>query len=514
MEQREFKATKGLARDTMTKQSGDIEKAVLEAVMNSVDADADEIDITIHEDEIIISDNGTGFSYDEVDTVFEKLGHEDGRPEDKEFGKFRIGRGQMFNYGVNVWHTQNTLIIVDIHGDETRVHRDWFAGVDESELGDLDGDEVVLESGDVSFWVTEVDDHEEGTYISIQLYDELDNIEHTANEVEKLVRYIPWLHDVTLSINDEDVYNEPVEPIETDTAYHTFGSDGFYTRLSVYNKGAYVKRESDDPVGGDLITKDEISLTMSRQQVAEDDTVYDLAMKEREHLLLDRLINRDERKEKENKWLLKMAAKEEEVLEKVRHLRLIEDINGEAWSLSKLSKEKVTFAKEGDGLAEDAMQYSNIVAIQDSYEDLLHDIISSSQLYSYNDVIEQEMKHEMKEVNEDEISPRRAKNLARARWFLDQLDSQYEVKPGHSKHQNIWKKDNNEVFIDRGYLNKAKDEFCTTGVIKLLEVVSHRGDTRQGLNHDYYFEDEFSEDALEMGEPIRKLLNGSADIDA
>ena len=513
MEQREFQPTKGLARDTMTKQSGDIEKAVLEAVMNSVDADASNIEISISEDEIIISDDGDGFNYDEVSTVFEKLGHDDGRPEDKEFGKFRIGRGQMFNYGVNIWHTQNVLIVVDIHGEETRLSRDWFAGVDASEHGDLDGDEVVLESGDVSFWVTEIDDHEDGTYISIQLYDELDDVQHVVNSVENLVEYIPWLHDIGISLNEERIYSEPVEPIETDTAYHTFGSDSFYTRLSIYNKGAYVKRESDDPVGGSLITKDEISLTMSRQEVAEDDTVLELAMKEREHLLLERLINRDERKTKENKWLLKMAAQEDEVLEKVRHLRLFEDINGNPWSLAKLKDEKVTFAKEGDGLAEDAMQYSNIVAIQDGYEDLLHDIISSSQLYSYNDVIEQEMQYEMKEVSEDDISPRRQTNLARARWFLDELNVGYEVKPGHSKHQDVWKEDNETLFVDRGYLNQSKTEFITVGLMKILETACHHGDTRQGLNHDYRFETKFSEKARDIGEPLRKLIDGVAEVE-
>ena len=54
----QFKATQGLLNDTMRKQSGVLEKALLEAVMNGVDAGASNFDVTVESNLVTISDDG------------------------------------------------------------------------------------------------------------------------------------------------------------------------------------------------------------------------------------------------------------------------------------------------------------------------------------------------------------------------------------------------------------------------------------------------------------------------
>jgi signal transduction histidine kinase len=73
MTRHEFKATEGLLHDVMRKQAGTLEKAVLEAVMNSVDANADEIEVHLQSDKLIVRDDGDGMTEEEVETVLDSL---------------------------------------------------------------------------------------------------------------------------------------------------------------------------------------------------------------------------------------------------------------------------------------------------------------------------------------------------------------------------------------------------------------------------------------------------------
>jgi len=92
--------------DVIKRQAGSLLKAVLEGVMNAIDAGATKCEIPTSSTKVIIRDNGCGFqTAEQVKEWFGKWGAVHVATEAKQFGQFRMGRGQMFAYGRNVWHS-------------------------------------------------------------------------------------------------------------------------------------------------------------------------------------------------------------------------------------------------------------------------------------------------------------------------------------------------------------------------------------------------------------------------
>lgn len=92
-----------LLMDVIQRQAGSISKALLEAVMNSIDAGAGVCEITLEAERFAVVDDVRGFqSQTEIDAHFETFGtpHQEG---DATYGRFRMGRGQLMAFGRNRW---------------------------------------------------------------------------------------------------------------------------------------------------------------------------------------------------------------------------------------------------------------------------------------------------------------------------------------------------------------------------------------------------------------------------
>jgi hypothetical protein len=101
--------------DVIQRQAGTLTKAVLEGIMNGIDAAASRIDITVNETRVTVSDDGKGFrNRKEIESFFEMFGQPHDEAENKIFGTFRMGRGQLFSFGVNHWRTGKFEMHVDI----------------------------------------------------------------------------------------------------------------------------------------------------------------------------------------------------------------------------------------------------------------------------------------------------------------------------------------------------------------------------------------------------------------
>ena len=115
-----FVTSKALIRHIVVSQAGTIEKAVLEAVSNGIDAKARRIEVLLEApDRIVVVDDGHGFrSEAEIEERFGTLGRadEDRREEreDGEIGEFGIGRVQLAAFGPTTWETGPWRIHVDI----------------------------------------------------------------------------------------------------------------------------------------------------------------------------------------------------------------------------------------------------------------------------------------------------------------------------------------------------------------------------------------------------------------
>lgn len=95
-------------------QAGSLSKALLEGVMNSLDAGASRVDLTVDEERFVIEDDGKGFASEaEILNWFGRFGtpHVEG---DAKYGRFRMGRGQLMAFSVCRWESGEFSMDVDI----------------------------------------------------------------------------------------------------------------------------------------------------------------------------------------------------------------------------------------------------------------------------------------------------------------------------------------------------------------------------------------------------------------
>lgn len=96
-------------------QAGSLGKALSEAVMNSVDAFADRVEIDVRPNRFVIKDNGQGFqNKEEIAAWFETLGFPHDEGNHRTFGKFGMGRAQMWAFARTTWRSNEFIMDVDV----------------------------------------------------------------------------------------------------------------------------------------------------------------------------------------------------------------------------------------------------------------------------------------------------------------------------------------------------------------------------------------------------------------
>lgn len=229
-ERKAIKAGNQLIHQTIYNQAGSIQKALLEYIMNSVDAGASQIKITLNENGIdySIEDNGNGFgeknySTEEkkkcIDEVFGYLGFCHGTDDEnyRVYGKFGIGRAQLWAFSKNNWHTHNMTMDVDIKNEG------------------------------LSYEIKEVDDFVDGCLIVGQFYDRVlpNDIVLIKKDLSRLAAFAPievYFNNVKINKKMSDlksnlkIENMHVSLQETSS-------------LKVYNQGVFVREYSNHTFG-------------------------------------------------------------------------------------------------------------------------------------------------------------------------------------------------------------------------------------------------------------------------
>mgnify|MGYP002763341377 CR=1 FL=1 len=267
MPKREFESTKTHLRNTMEKQAGSIQKAYLESLMNSSDAGATTYNLNLHSGESHIKDDGKGMLEEEIDTYFAQFGYDDEDQDQKTFGKFRMGRGQMFNFGVNVWHTNEHVLIVNIKEARTKLPNFFGATEDQDDVISADEDEVVLDSSGLGFHHFTTDNEVDGCEVTIYHYNELEDVSETVSEFKRLARYIPFAHGIEVKINGETLDPDFEASVETEAAWYYINPDEYSKSVDIYKQGAYVKDEVINCSSGVISTKDDVDVNFARNDI-------------------------------------------------------------------------------------------------------------------------------------------------------------------------------------------------------------------------------------------------------
>ena len=237
-ESRTFRMHDKLLLDVIKKQAGSVQKAVLEGAMNSIEAGATRVEVSVEPTQIRINDDGRGFqSREEIELFFETFGQPHTESEGKRWAQFRMGRGQMFAFGRNEWRTGKFIMRVDIN----------------QRLGyDLQTNHQPVK----------------GCSIIITLYEPLNDREiyGITKELGVFVKYV----SVPVLVNGRQVNSPPENrswgPETNDDAYILL-NDG--NELAVYNLGVLVCRFGKHHFGvaGTIVTKKRIEVNFARNDI-------------------------------------------------------------------------------------------------------------------------------------------------------------------------------------------------------------------------------------------------------
>ncbi|VXD06057.1 DNA mismatch repair protein MutL [Enterobacterales bacterium 8AC] len=220
-------------------QAGSIGKAIIELLMNAVDAQASEVQLSLTRDGFECRDNGNGFaSREDVLRYFGRFGtpHKEG---DATYGRFRLGRGQIMAHASTVWQSKA-----------------WTMTVDTRSMGyNYDLDEQA-DTGTVS-----------GCLIIGQWYELMTETEvlSAVQEIRDLVRYTA----VQVELNGRQISRDPRSEkwdAEDDVAYYRVKEEGV---VSIYNQGVLVRHDSAHQwgAGGLIVSKQAIGLNISRTEI-------------------------------------------------------------------------------------------------------------------------------------------------------------------------------------------------------------------------------------------------------
>ncbi|MHC8347764.1 ATP-binding protein [Pseudomonas sp. RT6P73] len=218
-------------------QAGSIGKAIIELLMNSVDAGATSVRLSMTKSGFNCRDDGRGFaSREDVLRYFGRFGtpHQEG---DATYGRFRLGRGQIMAHATTEWSSNS-----------------WKMTVDTRSMG----------------YNYDLDDLSEGTpgcTIEGNWYEPLNDLElmSAIQEIRDLVRYTTIAVELNGKIITRDPSSEKWD-FEDEWAYYRAKEEG---PVSIYNQGVLVRHDSSHVwgAGGLIVSKQAIDLNVSRTEI-------------------------------------------------------------------------------------------------------------------------------------------------------------------------------------------------------------------------------------------------------
>lgn len=331
-EKRHFQMHRNLLRDVISKQAGSLDKAVIEAVMNLIEAGASKGNIILDHNSLKITDDGRGFeTKDEILESFEVFGKSDERKKIAgRWAEFQMGRGQLMAFGKTTYRTNQFEMIVDIF----------------SPSSDLD---YILRSD------LEVI---EGCKVSVEFYSPIEPSD-LYEIMERVRRNLAYL-DVPIYLNGELVSKNPSEIIwdsETSDAYIKFKSDknDGYTRI--YNLGIYVCSHYLG-LSADVVSKKKLALNFARNEVLSSCPTWKnvkAAIKKINHDQFKLKINP---RSWESSEIMERYLMGEYSIADLKNVKLFVDTNSRKWSVREIYSrgwKQISFAEKGSYLADQAI---------------------------------------------------------------------------------------------------------------------------------------------------------------
>jgi hypothetical protein len=487
--------------DVITKQAGTLQKAILEGAMNTIDAGATRCDITLDRSSFSISDDGKGFKdMAEIENFFETFGY----PHDKgdaTYGRFRMGRGQMFAFGANRWSSNEFRMDVDLKPQENAITKD---------------------GGQLSYDFSAGHAPVKGCRIDVSLYDKL-SPSRMDEVVRNLEEWLKWAQ-IPVSLNGKPISKLPKDEkwdIETDDAYINLRQTG---GLRVYNLGVLVTTMSSYSfgTGGTVVSKKQLDVNFARNDIQSSCPVWKRISKHLKATTTEENSKKARLSDSERANLCDQVRVGDLSLADALDLKLLTDVTGTHYALFKLGKmethsHRISVTERGDRVAETAHNRKLAFVLSKetlerfdtpdakSFLDMIRELVADQYTENYRDPLydfargvkaiqaverhsfEQIISSRHVELDRKELKPaerlvlkalnKAARDMA---WELSRHAGEYfggmrtqprEVRAGISDTAEAWTDGSAKIWYNRPLLRAAKEGY--PGAMRIAAVMLH-----------------------------------------
>ena len=499
-ERRQFRIHPKMLYDVIQRQAGTLSKAILECIMNAVDAGASKCEIEVKQDAVTVVDNGKGFrSRKEIEDWFEVFGQPHEESENKVFGTFRMGRGQLFSFGRNIWRTGKFEMDVDILNE----------GLDYSLRDDLRS--------------------AKGCKINAALYKQLSIVDLNST-IREVSEWCKWC-DINVTVNGKRVSKNPAKAkwdLETDDAYISLKPHG---GLAVFNLGIHTMTMDSWRLGtgGEIVTKHQVKVNFARNDIQSDCEVWKRIKAEVDELAGKAVAKKKSLTDGEKRRLATKLADGLEDFGNLRDTKLITAVTGRAYSLDEFintaRSRPITLASKGSVkgdtihrmgtafvVADETLDRFGVYSLgelckllRDKGANLLERIVDFDELAAtISD------KHSIIPVSKLRVSERiwldimqASQKELKSTWFQSR-----NLQIGDSETRNGWTDGQTFIAVSRQFLDKQ--DFSIDGLAKvgrlLLHEYCHDGADISDHDHDQAFYEEFHDQAGNVGHFIERAL--------
>jgi hypothetical protein len=304
----------------ISKRAGTREKALLEAIMNSIDAGATMVEIAVEATSFAIVDDGRGFTdHVAIQTFFAKFGTPQ-KAGDATFGAFRFGRGQIFAFSANTWRTGAFRMSVDV------------------------------KKNGASYDLEEALEPIAGCRIDGEWYDPMppEELRAVLHQIKELAAHT----SIPVLLNGRQVSSQPQDlewDLETDDAWIRFTDTG---GLLVYNQGVFVREYPAFQYGtaGVVVSKRSLQVNFARNDIlTQDCVVWRRLAKLIRSKAQERLEKTVRLTDDERKAIARSFATGEITCYAARAIRFITDITGRTTTIEAFHRNHRTIALAPSG---------------------------------------------------------------------------------------------------------------------------------------------------------------------
>lgn len=258
-QRREFSVHPAIILSLVREQSSSLGKALAELIMNSVDAGATKIDLQMENWSFRLTDDGRGFgSAEEIERVFGVFGlpHKKG---DAEYGRFRVGRGQIMAHASVTWCSGHHRMHVDLRASEARLGY-TLSTVETEQPGCVV--QGTLFAGSKSAEGHTNTHHGEDDHLGSNYY-----LNQSAQELANLVRYI----EVPVTLNGKLItIDAKTQEWDHEDEFAWYKFDYNHAGVTLFDRGLLVSNTVRLELGRGalIVTKQALSLNMARNEVS------------------------------------------------------------------------------------------------------------------------------------------------------------------------------------------------------------------------------------------------------